>query len=82
MPPMRKVILAISRLITKWLYATKVTDPHCGYRVIHKDVIPQLEIQADSMHYANEINESINKNDIKYTEVPVTITYTNHSLTK
>jgi glycosyltransferase involved in cell wall biosynthesis len=82
MPATRKVILALSRLSTRWLYQTKVSDPHCWYRVIHKETLPLLEIQADSMHYANEINESINKHSIAYQEVPVTITYTEHSLSK
>jgi hypothetical protein len=34
------------------------------------------------MHYANEINEQIKKNKIKYKEIPVNIRYTDYSLGK
>ncbi len=82
MPALRKVILALSKLTTRLLYKSKVSDPHCGYRMIHSEILHKLDIQADSMHYANEINESIHKESIAYKEVPVHISYTAHSLGK
>jgi len=82
MPPMRKVILKISRIVTRIFYGAKVSDPHIGYKVISLQALRKFNITADGMHYANEINEQIRKYRLKYQEIPVHIRYTQHSLTK
>jgi hypothetical protein len=82
MPKMRKRILKISRFITRLLYHVKVSDPHNGYRVYPIETLKKIEIQADGMHYANEINEQIHQLGLKFKEVPVHITYTDYSLGK
>ena len=79
---MRKYILWISRVVTRLFYGTKTSDPHNGFRVISIHTVQQLHISADGMHYANEINEQIKKNQLSFIEVPVNIRYTDYSLTK
>lgn len=81
-PRSRKTILCISRLITRFFYSLKVSDPHNGYRVMNHDTLSKITITADGMHYANEINEQIAKKKIPFKEVPVHILYTAHSLEK
>ena len=81
-PFFRKIILAISRLVTVIFYSAKISDPHNWYRVIEINALRKIEIMADGMHYANELNEQIKKHKIKYKEVPVHIRYTEHSLKK
>lgn len=81
-PALRKVILAISKLVTLIFYRAKISDPHNGYRVIHIDSFKKIQITADGMHYANEFNEQIKKHKIIYKELPVHIRYTQHSLAK
>ncbi len=81
-PTSRKVILAISRFVTRLLYWIKVSDPHNGYRVIEINEFKKIKLTADWMHYANEVNEQLKKNKIKYKELPVHIRYTDYSLTK
>jgi hypothetical protein len=81
-PWTRKLILYVSKLVTRIFYGTKVTDPHNGFRVIHINAIKKLTITADGMHYANEINEQIRIKKITYEEVPVHIRYTEYSLAK
>ena len=82
MPPLRKVILSISKLVTRVFYGSEVSDPHNGYRVISLSALRKIILTADGMHYANELNEQIQKLDFHYVEVPVHIRYTDHSLTK
>ena len=81
-PTSRKIILAISRFVTRMLYGIKVSDPHNGYRVIEINDFKKIKLTADGMHYANEVNEQLKKNKIKYKELPVHIRYTDYSLQK
>lgn len=82
MPLPRKIILKISKILTTVFYWAKVSDPHNWFRVISVNALPKINLTADWMHYANEINESIKKNMIIYKEVPVNIIYTDYSLWK
>ncbi|PJA47858.1 MAG: hypothetical protein CO170_04570 [candidate division SR1 bacterium CG_4_9_14_3_um_filter_40_9] len=82
MPFIRKIILRISRAITLVFYGAKVSDPHNGYRVISMEALQKINITADGMHYANELQEQIKKNKLSFHEVPVHIVYTEYSMTK
>ena len=82
MPKSRNVILFLSKLVTRLFYNAKISDPHNWYRVINIDAFKKINITADGMHYANEVNEQIKKLKIKYKEIPVHIRYTDYSLWK
>jgi hypothetical protein len=81
-PRTRRIILFISKIVTRIFYWTKVSDPHNWYRVISLPVLRKINLTADGMHYANELNEQIKKFKMKYEEVPVNIHYTDYSLGK
>lgn len=81
-PLMRKIILTLSKIVTKIFYGTQVSDPHNGFRVISVGALQKINITADGMHYANEINEQIKIHKLHYEEVPVHIRYTAYSLAK
>lgn len=80
MPKMRWIIQVLARLITRILYWTKISDPHCGYRVISLPTLRKFILTADGMHYANEVNEQIKRYHMKYREIPVHIRYTEYSM--
>ncbi len=82
MPRTRKIILIISSLVTWILYGVKLSDPHNGYRVIRISALKKITLQADGMHYANELNEQIATYKLSFVEVPVHIRYTDYSLSK
>ena len=82
MPPMRRFILRISKIVTRVLYGAKVSDPHNGFRVLSTEALQYINLTADGMHYANELQEQIKKNKLSYKEVPVNIRYTDYSLGK
>ena len=81
-PKSRKRILTISRIVTKIFYWIKVSDPHNGYRVINIEALKKIHLTADWMHYANELNEQMQKNHFRTKEIPVHIRYTDYSLWK
>ena len=82
MPKIRKVILHISRFVTRFFYGSKLTDPHNGYRIISLDIAQKIHLLSDGMHYANELNDQFQKHKCRYVEVPVHISYTDYSLSK
>lgn len=82
MPKMRHIILWISRLVVRLFYGAKVSDPHNWFRVFSLSALKKIELNADGMHYANEINEQIWIHKLNFVEVPVNIRYTEHSLAK
>lgn len=81
-PTSRKIILSISRFVTLLLYHIRVSDPHNWYRVIKMEAFKKIKISADWMHYANEVNEQIQKLKLTHKEIPVHIRYTDYSLWK
>ena len=80
MPKMRWLIQIFAKLITRILYWTRLSDPHCGYRVISLPTLKKFVLTADGMHYANEVNEQIKRYHMKYKELPVHIRYTDYSM--
>ena len=81
-PKSRKKILTISKFVTKRFYGIKVSDPHNWYRVIDIEALKKIQLTADWMHYANELNEQMQKNKFRTKEIPVHIRYTDYSLWK
>ncbi len=81
-PLLRKIILYGWKIFTYFLSWIYLTDSHNWYRVFKFKVIDKINISMDWMEYASELIESINKNKLKYKEVPVNIKYTEYSLSK
>jgi len=81
-PVSRRVILFLWKIFTYLLSNINLTDSHNWYRVFKSDILDKINISMDWMEYASELIESINKNNLKYKEVPVDIKYTEYSLKK
>lgn len=78
----RRCILAWSRLVTFVFSHIWVTDPHCWFRMMHKEIICQIQLKWDDMYYASEIIHTIQKKRWAYQEVPVHINYSAYSYQK
>ncbi|MBU0535333.1 MAG: glycosyltransferase family 2 protein, partial [Nanoarchaeota archaeon] len=59
-----------------------LTVTHNGFRALSRDAAKKIEITQDRMAHASEIIDQIRKKRIRYTEIPVTITYTSYSIKK
>jgi glycosyltransferase involved in cell wall biosynthesis len=54
------------------LFATEVSDAHCGLRAITRDALDRLNLKAGGMEFASEmVIEAANKN-LRIAEVPIT----------
>ncbi|PIN80533.1 hypothetical protein COV16_00755 [Candidatus Woesearchaeota archaeon CG10_big_fil_rev_8_21_14_0_10_34_8] len=78
----RKVMLKGGAFIIWLFYGIKLTDSHNGFRAFTREAASKLDLKSDRMEHASEILGQIAKHNIKYKEIPVTITYTDYSLEK
>lgn len=86
----RAVNMSRSRAITLWLAVwftrlttgLKLSDTHNGFRVLRASAARKLRIRQNRMAHASEILEQIARFELRYTEFPVTITYTSYSIAK
>ena len=81
-PAFKRAVLKGGILFT-WLFSgKKLTDTHNGFRALSRKAAQQIQIRQDRMEHASEIIDEICKKNIPFTEVPVTITYSNYARQK
>lgn len=81
-PLKKRIILKLGIFFTYLLSQIWLTDVHNGLRVMTADTAKKLNLQHDRMEHASEILDKIKVLNLKYTEVPVTIHYTDYSQAK
>jgi polyprenyl-phospho-N-acetylgalactosaminyl synthase len=79
---LRKLILKTAVIFHYILYGIKLTDAHNGFRAFSRKAASKIKITYDRMEHASEIISEIDRKNISYMEVPVTIKYTAYSLRK
>jgi len=82
MPIPRLILLKIAILINYIFTGIKLSDAHNGLRAFNKITINTLSLKQNRMAHATEILSIIANNKLTFTEVPVTIKYTEYSLMK
>jgi len=81
-PFIRKIILKLGIVFTFFVSQIPLTDAHNGFRILSRKALQDISITIDGMGHASEIVDIIAKKKIAYREVPVTIHYTEYSLSK
>lgn len=82
MPLMRRILLFAATLFTVATTGLHLTDTHNGLRAFTRRGALALQLRQDGMAHASEILAEIARSGLRYVEVPVTIAYTEYSLTK
>lgn len=81
--PLLKKILLKGGIIFTYIFSNIwLTDVHNGLRVMTVNTASRLNIRHNRMEHASEILDKIKSLDLKYKEVPVTIHYTEYSMSK
>ena len=80
--PVRKMALQMAIWLSRRLTGLKLTDTHNGLRVFTHDAASRIHLVQNGMAHASEILSQIAALKLRYTEVPVTITYTDYSVGK
>jgi glycosyltransferase involved in cell wall biosynthesis len=78
----RRALLRTATLVSNGLSGMKLTDAHCGLRAFRADAAPALRITKDRMAHASELLRKIKTSGLRVVEVPVTVRYTEHSMSK
>jgi polyprenyl-phospho-N-acetylgalactosaminyl synthase len=78
----RRITLRSAVLFTRLTTGLRVTDAHNGLRLFTRAAALKIRITQNRMAHASEISDQIVRHQLKYIEVPVTITYTDHSRVK
>ncbi len=81
-PWLRRIVLKLAIWFT-WVWSgIKLTDAHNGFRALTRKVAQQWRLQQDRMAVSSEIIDEITRLKLRYMEAPVTVHYTQYSLTK
>ncbi len=78
----RMAFLRAAVMMSNRLAGLELTDAHCGFRAFRASAAPQLRITQDRMAHASELLKKIQASGLSFTEVPITIRYTEHSMRK
>jgi len=78
----RMAMLRTATKVSNKMSGMKLTDSHCGLRAFRATAAPKLTITQDRMAHASELLRKIRTSGMRVTEVPVTIRYTEHSMSK
>jgi len=71
-------ILKPAIILNRFLTGLKLTDVHNGLRAYSKVAAQRVKITMDRMAHSTEIPALIKKNDLKWREVPVKVTYSEY----
>jgi glycosyltransferase involved in cell wall biosynthesis len=78
----RMAFLRAAVMMSNRLAGLKLTDAHCGFRAFRASAAPKLRITQDRMAHASELLRKVQTSGLRYTEIPITIRYTEHSKAK
>jgi glycosyltransferase involved in cell wall biosynthesis len=78
----RVALLRTATKVSNSLSGMKLTDAHCGLRAFRASAAPALRITQDRMAHASELLRKIKTSGLRVVEVPVTVRYTEHSMSK
>jgi glycosyltransferase involved in cell wall biosynthesis len=81
-PPLRKLTLKLAIVFTRLTSGLRVTDAHNGLRAFSRRGAEKIHIQLDRMAHASEIMDQIRDSRLPYTEVPVSVRYTEYARRK
>lgn len=81
-PNFRKIILRIAILVNGILTGMWLTDAHNGFRVMNRYALSKIKLKENKMAHATEILSQVKYNNLRFSEVPVKIIYTDYSKIK
>ena len=81
-PIFRKLLLKAAVVFTRLTTGLEITDSHNGLRALSRKAAESIKIRQPRMAHASEILDQIAIHQLRYEEVPVTISYTTETLAK
>jgi glycosyltransferase involved in cell wall biosynthesis len=78
----RRVTLRLAVMFTRVTTGLRVTDAHCGLRVMTRACAERLQITQNRMAHASEIPAQVSRLGLPYAEYPVEVLYSEYSKAK
>lgn len=82
MPTDRRVLNWLANFLTFALFGVKTTDSQSGFRAFNRKAIESISLKTERMEVSSEVFAEINRLKLRFTEVPITVIYTQYSRSK
>ncbi len=82
MPMSRLLSNRLAKWFTLCISGIDLTDTHNGFRALSRHAAQEITITLDRMAHASQIQDLVKVKRLRYTERPVTITYSSETLAK
>jgi polyprenyl-phospho-N-acetylgalactosaminyl synthase len=82
MPRSRRLLLFFAVMFMRLTVRARLTDAHNGLRAFSRAAAMRVDLKLDRMAHASEIVDQVVSSGVRFTEVPVSIRYTDYSLRK
>lgn len=80
--PLKKFVLKLAVFFERLTTGVKLTDAHNGLRALNRKAATEIRITQNRMAHASEIVAQIGQLELRYSEEPVEILYTEYSKAK
>ena len=81
-PFKKQILLRMARWVNGIITGLWLSDAHNGFRALNKEALNKIRLTENRMAHATEILTLIKKANLRVTEIPVTIKYTEYSIQK
>jgi len=81
-PPLRRLVLRAATRFTRATTGLDLTDTHNGLRVLSRAAVEAMDLTLDGMAHASQLLSQVAAKELTYVEAPVTIAYTEYSLSR
>lgn len=84
MPVMRRAVLFLGKLFSQFVLGIPrtMTDPQSGLRAMTARAAREIDFKQDRMAHCSEILRLVTRSDLRWSEVPVRVSYTEATLAK
>lgn len=82
MPLHRQLANGIGNGLTWALFGLWVTDSQAGLRAMTRSAAERIELKTNRMEVSSEFIKEIKDKNLRFAEVPITVIYTDYSLSK
>lgn len=81
-PFFKRTVLTFASKITNLFSKMNLTDTHNGMKAIKKSALADINIEIDGYAFESELIQCVSKKNLKYSELPTNIVYTEYSKAK
>lgn len=81
-PPVKRMLLRIAKLVNLCFTGLWLTDAHNGFRALNARALEVIRLRENRMAHASEILNCIRRHKLKIAEVPTAIHYSAYALQK